>query len=55
MEGQKLLKPNTQAKLKKIEMKFMYKENALLLPKPVAQPDLKQKSKFREKYEVQVE
>ena len=56
MEGQKLLKQNTQAKLKKIEMNFMYKENAPLLPKPVAQPDLKQKSKFkRKKYEVQVE
>ena len=55
MEGQKLLKPNTQAKLKRIEMKFMYKENAPLLPKPAAQPDLKQKSKFREKYEVRVE
>ena len=49
MEGQKLLKPNTQAKLKKIEMKFMYKENAPLLPKPAAQPDLKQKSKFERK------
>ena len=55
MEGQKLLKQNTQAKLKNIEMKFMYKENAPLLPKPAAQLDLKQKSKFREKYEVQVE
>ena len=55
MEGQKLLKQNTQAKLKKIEMKFMYKENAPLLPKPAAQPHHKQKSKFREKYEVQVE
>ena len=36
-------------------MKFMYKENAPLLPKPAARLDLKQKSKFREKYEVQVE
>ena len=36
-------------------MKFMYKENAPLLPKQATQPDLKQKSKFREKYEVQVE
>ena len=34
-------------------MKFMYKENAPLLPKPAAQPDLKQKFKFeRKKYEV---
>ena len=41
MEGQKLLKQNTQAKLKKIEMKFMYKENAPLLSKPAAQLDLK--------------
>ena len=41
MEGQKLLKPNTHAKLQKIEMKFMYKENSPLLPKPVAQPYLK--------------
>ena len=49
MEGQKLLKQNTQAKLKKIEMKFMYKENAPLLPKSAAQPDLKEKSKLREK------
>ena len=49
MEGQKLLKQNTQAKLKKIEMKFMYKENAPLLQKPAAQPDLKQKSKFERK------
>ena len=49
MEGHKLLKPNTKAKLKKIEVKFMYKENAPLLPKPAAQPDLKQKSKFERK------
>ena len=49
MEGKKLLKQNTQAKLKKIEMKFMYKENAPLLPKQAAQQDLKQKSKFERK------
>ena len=49
MEGQKLLKPNTQAKLKNIEMKFMYKENAPLLPKLAAQTDLKQKYKFERK------
>ena len=48
MEGQKLLKQNTQAKLKKIEMRFIYKENAPLLPKPAAQPDLKQKFNFKE-------
>ena len=30
-------------------MKFMYKENVPLLPKPAAQPDLKQKSKWERK------
>ena len=56
MEGQKLVKPNIDAKFKNIEMKFMYKENAPLLSKPAAQQISSRSPSLREKkYEVQVE